>query len=407
MSDELQHIERIAGLITKYNRDSITEQEYQELMTWCDLSDVNRQLFERLSDPNYLSDKLKELPNMRSLKEAGWQKVITAISAEGEEPYAGFIIPARRRIWRHYVVAASVVALFGLGVWSYTKYFSVAKTNTLSVLASDFKNDVKPGGTKAVLTLSDGSTVVLDSTGSGTVAQQGSAKIVRLDKGRLAYKTVNENSGEITYNTLTTPAAGQFSVTLPDGSKVWLNNASSLRYPVAFTGKTREVELKGEAYFEIARNAAQPFKVKVGAMLVDVLGTTFNIAAYGDESHIRTTLLTGGVRVSEGAANTLLKPGEQVRVSPEGKFSAPQEVDADGVIAWKNGLFHFERADIHTVMRMLARWYDVEVQYEGPATSRLFGGDIERKLNLSEVLEILQKNQVHFTIEGKKITVRN
>jgi len=407
MSEELQHIEKIAGLVIKYNRDSITEQEYQELMAWRDSSDSNRRLFERLSAPNYLEDKLNELPDMQSFKEAGWDKVMAAITADGEETYAGIVIPTRRRIWRRYAIAASVAAVMAVGVWYYMKYSSVAKTNTLPVLASNFKNDVKPGGNKAVLTLSDGSIVVLDSTGSGTVAQQGSTKIVKLDKGRLAYNAVNRSSEEIAYNTLTTPAAGQFSVTLPDGSKVWLNNASSLRYPVAFTGKTREVELKGEGYFEIARNASQPFKVRVGAMLVDVLGTSFNIAAYGDESHIKTTLLTGGVRVSEGAANMLLKPGEQIQVNPEGKFSFPQEVDADGVVAWKNGLFHFERADIHTVMRMLARWYDVEVVYEGPVSTRQFGGDIQRNLNLTEVLEILQKNQVHFSLEGKKITVRN
>lgn len=410
MSEDLQHIERIAGLIIKYHRDKIRSREYRELMEWCDLSEKNRLLFERLSDPNYLRDKLKELPDMQSLKDAGWEKVITAISAEDEDPYTTAVIPMiRRSSWSRYmVVAASLTGVLTVGAWLYIKYSSDAKTNTPSSLASNFKNDVKPGGDKAVLTLSDGSTVVLDSTAaSGTIAQQGNTKIVKVDNGRLAYSTANQKSEVITYNTLTTPAAGQFQVALPDGSKVWLNNASSLRYPVAFTGKTREVELKGEAYFEIARNAAQPFKVRVGAMLVDVLGTSFNITAYDDESHVRTTLLTGGVRVSEGAASTLLKPGEQVQVNPAGEFSAPQEVDADGVIAWKNGLFHFERADIHTVMRMLARWYDVDIQYEGPATSHLFGGDLQRNLNLSQVLEILARNQVHFSLEGKKITVRN
>ncbi len=406
MSEDLQHIERIAGLIIKYHREKISKREYRELMAWCDLSEANRKLLERLSDPNYLRDKLKVLPDMQSLKEAGWKKIIAAISAEDEDPYTA-VIPASRINWSRYVVAASLAGVLAVGVWLYVKYSSVAKTNMPLSLASNFKNDVKPGSDKALLTLSDGSTVVLDSIGSGTIAQQGNTKIVKVDNGRLAYNALNEKPGEITYNTLTTPAAGQFQVALPDGSKVWLNNASSLRYPVAFTGKVREVELKGEAYFEIAHNAAQPFKVRVGTMLVDVLGTSFNIAAYEDESHVKTTLLTGGVRVSEGAVNTLLKPGEQVQVNAAGEFSAPQEVDAEGVIAWKNGLFHFERADIHTVMKMLARWYDVDVFYEGPVTSHLFGGDLQRNLNLSQVLEILQKNQVHFSLEGKKITVRN
>ncbi|HEX9511263.1 MAG TPA: FecR domain-containing protein [Puia sp.] len=406
MSEDLQYIERIAGLIIKYHREKISSREYRELMAWCDLSEANRQLFERLSDSNYLRDKLKVLPDLQSLKEAGWEKVIAAISAEDEDPYTA-VIPARRINWSRYMVAASLAGVLAVGVWLYVKYSSVTKTNTPASFVSNFKNDVKPGGDKARLTLSDGSTVVLDSTGSGTIAQQGNTKIVKVDNGRLAYNALNEKPAEITYNILTTPAAGQFQVVLPDGSKVWLNNASSLRYPVAFTGRVREVELKGEAYFEIARNAAQPFKVRVGTMLVDVLGTSFNIAAYEDESHVKTTLLTGGVRVSEGTANALLKPGEQVQVNAAGEFSAPQEVDADGVIAWKNGLFHFERADIRTVMKMLARWYDVDILYEGPVTNRLFGGDIQRNLSLSQVLEILQRNQVHFSLEGRRIMVRN
>jgi len=262
---------------------------------------------------------------------------------------------------------------------------SVIATNTAPAKVTHLKNDAAPGGDKAILTLSDGSTFVLNSTGNGTIALQGATNIVKVDNGKLAYNTLKEKPGEVTYNTLTTPAAGQFQVALPDGSKVWLSNASSLRYPVAFTGKGREVELKGEAYFEIAHNAAMPFTVKVGEkMLVNVLGTSFNIAAYGDESQVKTTLLTGAVRVSEGSANALLKPGEQVQVNSEGAFSTPKEVDADRVIAWKNGLFHFEKADVRTVMRMLARWYDVEVYYE----------DCHR---------ILQGNQVHIsTLKGGK-----
>ena len=406
MSEDLKHIERVAGLIIKYHREKISSSEYRELMEWCEQSETNRRLFERLLDPNYVRDKIKELPDIQSLKESGWEKVMAEIGWEDQAAYTP-VVPVRRATWQRYMIAASIATVV-IGGWLYIKYQSVAKTNTSPSIASHLKNDVAPGGDKAILTLSDGSTVVLDSTGNGTIAHQGATNIVKVDNGRLAYNALNEKPGEVTYNTLTTPAAGQFQVALPDGSKVWLNNASSLRYPVAFTGKDREVELKGEAYFEIAHNPAMPFKVKVGEkMLVNVLGTSFNIAAYGDESQVKTTLLTGAVRVSEGAANALLKPGEQVQVNEEGAISAPKEVDADGVIAWKNGLFHFERADVRTVMRMLARWYDVEVVYEGPVTSRLFGGDIQRNLNLSQVLEILQRNQVHFSLEGRRITVRN
>jgi ferric-dicitrate binding protein FerR (iron transport regulator) len=185
-----------------------------------------------------------------------------------------------------------------------------------------------------------------------------------------------------------------------------LNNASSLRYPIAFTGKTREVELKGEAYFEIAPNARQPFKVRTGETLVDVLGTSFNIAAYSDENNVKTTLLSGGNRVSNGDTRVVLKPGEQAHVNGTGKLNILKNVDVDGVVAWKNGWFHFDHAYLKTVMRMLSRWYDVGVIYEGAVPDREFGGDIQRNLNLSQVLEILQKNQIHFNLEGKKITVR-
>lgn len=411
MSEDLKHIERIAGLIIKYHREQISSREYRELMAWCDSSEANRRLFEKLSDPDYVRDKLKELPDIQSLKKAGWEKLLHNISAEDEDVYSGEMsvvaTPVKRIPWQRIMIAASLAGVIAVGGWLYIKSRPINKANAIPAVASQLKNDVAPGGDKAILTLADGATVVLDSAGNGTIARQGATNIVKLANGKLAYNAFNEKPGEMTYNSLTTPAAGQFQLTLPDGSKVWLNNASSLRYPVAFTGKGREVELKGEAYFEVAHNAAMPFKVKVGGMLVDVLGTSFNITAYGDEPHVRTTLLTGAVRVAEGAITALLKPGEQVQVDAAGQFGKPQEVDAEGVIAWKNGLFHFERADIRTVMRMLARWYDVEVVYEGPVPTRLFGGDIQRNLNLSQVLEILQRNQVHFSLEGRRITVRD
>jgi len=408
MDELLKDAGRIQELIIKYkyNRENISDLEYRELMAWRDSSEGEANHFVELSDRNYLQEKSKTLSNLQSAKERTWEKVDDIILGDPEAHITPILL--RHNSWKPYMIAASLVGLIVTAGWLYIKYQSVATTNTTPVIAAHLKNDVAPGGNKATLTLSDGSIVMLDSPGNGTIARQGATNIVKVDNGKLAYNAVNEKPGEVTYNTLTTPAAGQFQLALPDGSKVWLNNASSLRYPVAFTGKAREVELKGEAYFEVAHNATLPFRVKVGSgMLVNVLGTSFNIAAYGDESQVKTTLLTGAVRVSEGSASALLKPGEQVQVNTEGVFSVPKEVDADGVIAWKNGLFHFERSDIRAVMRMLARWYNVDVVYEGPVTDRLFGGDIQRNLNLSQVLEILQRNQVHFSLEGRRITVRN
>jgi ferric-dicitrate binding protein FerR (iron transport regulator) len=406
MSDEFNYIERIAGLIIKYHRGEISESEYSELVKWRDQSEGNRKLFDKLFDPGYVRDEIKGFPDIQALKKEGWEKVLNTIEEEDASIYP--IAPKRIIHRTRYFIAASVAGLLVAGIWLYTKSRPATKPDlSVPALASNFKNDVAPGGNKAVLTLSDGSHVVLDSAEKGTIANQGVAHVVKLGDGQLAYKSGGtEEAASLAYNTLTTPAAGEFQVTLPDGSKVWLNNASSLRYPVAFTGKTREVELKGEAYFEIAPNAHQPFKVKVGETLVDVLGTSFNISAYADENNIKTTLLSGSVRVSDADVRTVLKPGEQAQVNEAGKMKVLKDVDVDGVVAWKNGWFHFEHADLRTVMRMLARWYDVDVVYEGQISDREFGGDIERKLNLSQVLEILQKNQVRFEIDGKKITVR-
>jgi len=403
MSEDIKYIERIAALITAHIRGTLSEEEALELKVWCAQSAANQALFDKLSDPEYVKDNIKDLPDMQALKATGWDRLDSRLSVEDPE-WQG--TPVRRVNWRRFLIAASLLGVTLVGTLLYMRSRHDTGVVTSAPIASRIKNDVAPGGNKAVLTLSDGSSVVLDKAEMGAIANQGAARVMKLDEGKLAYNILTEKPMELVYNTLTTPAAGQFQVLLPDGSKVWLNNASSLRYPVAFTGKDREVELKGEAYFEIAPNSRQPFKVKVDDMLVDVLGTSFNISAYTDESAIKTTLLTGAVRVSKGDAKTLLKPNEQVQLNETGKLSVLKDVDVDAEVAWRSNLFHFDRADIKTVMRVLARWYDLDVRYEGPVTDHEFGGYIERGLNLSQVLEILQKNQVHFDLDGRKLTVR-
>src|SRR6266568_9485649 len=184
MSEDLRYIEKVAGLIIKYHRDNISSSEYQELMEWCNQSEANRRLFERLTDPNYIRDKLRDLPDIQSLKEASWQKVISAISTEDQDLHANATIPARRTQWQRYLAAASLAGIIGIGGWLFIKYQSASKTNTPPSIASHLKNDVAPGGDKAILTLSDGSTVVLDSTGNGTIAHQGATNIVKVDNGR-------------------------------------------------------------------------------------------------------------------------------------------------------------------------------------------------------------------------------
>ncbi|HZE85569.1 MAG TPA: FecR domain-containing protein, partial [Puia sp.] len=260
------------------------------------------------------------------------------------------------------------------------------------------------------LTLSNGSQIALDGNDKGIIAYQGNARIEQPGKGRLEYNAINKSPGRVIYNTLTTPRAAQFQVLLPDGSRVWLNSSSTLRYPAAFAGKAREVELKGEAYFEVSHNSAAPFIVKVcnsrNDLIVQALGTRFNIMAYDNESNIRTTLLSGQVNINKGGAPKELKPGQQAQLDSSGKLHISEDLSEGKVTAWKDGNFYFERADIQTVMRALARWYDVEVEYNGNIIyQNRFVGLVSRNTDLSKVLDFLRQSGIHLNIEGRKIIV--
>jgi len=267
------------------------------------------------------------------------------------------------------------------------------------------KNDVAPGGNKAVLTLADGSTISLDDAQNGSLTQQGNMKVVKLN-GKLAYESTGSQSQQTLYNSIATPRGGQFQVTLPDGTQVWLNAASSIRYPTAFTGSARKVELAGEAYFEVAQNAKMPFIVQVQHAEVHVLGTHFDVMAYKEEEMLKATLLEGSIRFTSGSNSNILKPGQQSRLMPDGRVSVENDVNLDEVVAWKNGVFHFESAGIESVMRQLSRWYDVEVVYQRPPGSGSFHADMPKNTNLSMALKALElTGKVHFQIEGKKVIV--
>jgi len=310
--------------------------------------------------------------------------------------------PSRIRKILPYAAAAALIAFAVTGLI----YFFQPAAPGAQPLSEGVPYQVMPGGNKAILTLADGSRITLDSTGNGAIASQGNVQVIKLDSGQLAYNAAREGvDGEIRYNTLATPRGGQFRIILPDGSKVWLNAASSLRFPTAFTGKERDVQLTGEAYFEIAQNPGQPFKVNVKGMMVQVLGTHFNIMAYDDEMNIQTTLLEGAVKVNKGTQAVQLKPGQQAQLNAKGSMSVNENVDVEGVVAWKNGYFHFNHESLEGVMRQVGRWYDAEITYEGAIPEREFGGKIGRGSNIKDVLTILELSNVHFRIEGKKIIV--
>jgi len=272
------------------------------------------------------------------------------------------------------------------------------------------KNDVAPGGNKALLTLADGSKIVLNDAKSGLLARQGQTKLNKAKDDQLVYEApVASDAGSIlTYNTITTPKGGQFQVVLSDGSKVWLNASSSITFPTSFTKKERRISITGEVYFEISKNKNLPFKVESGQQTVEVLGTHFNINAYSDEKSIKTTLVEGSVKVFSANKVVILKPEQQSDFLKTGSGEINiNTVDTDDILAWKNGNFVFEGADIPFIMRQAARWYNVTIKYEGNVSKRHFTGSISRNVNLSELLKMLKYTGVNFEIEDQTIIVRS
>jgi ferric-dicitrate binding protein FerR (iron transport regulator) len=282
--------------------------------------------------------------------------------------------------------------------------------------------DIQPGGDKAVLTLADGSTIALDSAHTGQLAQQGNARVLKLAGGRLKYNAPDENANgngngqhaAVAYSVLSTPKGGQYRLTLPDGSQVWLNAASSIRYPTAFTGADREVEITGEAYLEIAKDPSMPFRVKTvnhlgdaDPMTIEVLGTHFNVNAYSDEDAIRTTLLEGSVKIRKELQSGLLKPGQQAQLQPTGEIRWIPDADVEQAIAWKNGVFEFDGIELAAIMRQISRWYDVPVEYEGTIPTEAFTGRVSRNTTLSGVLKILKLSGIELTVSNNKIIVRS
>lgn len=356
------------------------------------LNHEQRNAFERLLH----SDDAKQ--ELHEQLDASLQAV-SPIEADATQAYVytqidttGRSVISLRRWWW---AAASILVLLAVGFLYWTQITHQPGTTRVA--------DIQPGGNGAVLTLADGSKVVLDSLGNGVVATQNGVKVV-MQNGQLSYS--GEGSGPLAYNTMSTPKGRMFQLILPDGSKAWLNAASTLRYPVRFSGKERVVEVSGEVYFEIARNSVQPFRVEINNKItVEVLGTSFNINAYENERSSYATLLEGSVRVLHGKASKILKPGQQMQITTAG-LKVIHNVDADKVMAWKNGLFNFEGAAFEDVMRQLERWYNIEVVYETKPPAIRFVGEMDKNLSLNDLLEILKKSNVHFRVEeGRKLVV--
>lgn len=310
------------------------------------------------------------------------------------------VVPVYRRM-AGWAVAAAVLTVIA-GVW----LLVVRKApQGMAPLAERYRNDILPGHHAAVLTLAGGKTVVLNESAPKDIGRQGTAEVLN-DSGALVYRAETGKTAELLYNTLTTQKGNQYHVTLPDGTRVWLNAVSSITYPTAFTGKERRVTISGEAYFEVMKNQQQPFIVQEGGVSVQVLGTSFDVNGYGDEAALKTTLVEGKVRVGKGTAGSVLEPGQQAIIpSGEDAISIDHNPDIDAVLAWKNGTFAFKDAGITAIMQQVQRWYDVEVVYEANITKH-FVADIPRNVPLSQLLQLLEATgQVHFRIEGKKVFV--
>lgn len=303
--------------------------------------------------------------------------------------------------FRRIAIAASIIGLIASGTHL---VMYVLKKESKKISVHNFKNDVSPGSNKATLTLADGSSIILDDAQDGAITQQGGAKVIKIGD-KVSYHSTCKIS-EVEYNTITTPRGGQYQVELPDGSRVWINAASSLRFPTAFTGNERRVEINGEAYFEVAKNKSMPFIVKMNGAEVQVLGTHFNIMAYDDEGIVNTTLLEGSVKFVSGDKISILKPNQQSQLSKDGQVKLVNDVDIDKVMAWKNGLFVFDNSDLETVMRQLSRWYDIDVVYRTRNVATSFVGEIPRTSKLSDILKVFElTSKLRFEIAGKKVIV--
>lgn len=303
------------------------------------------------------------------------------------------------KLWPRIAAVASI--LFFL---SFAFYFFYVQPKAEQKLA--YTKSISPGGNVAVLILADGSRIDLKDAKSGSLAQEGNVVIKKSKDGQLIYDLSKAAStkSEITYNTIETPRSGTYQVILPDGSSVWLNAASKLRFPTTFAKNERKVELKGEAYFEVVKNQEKPFRVLSDHQVIEVLGTHFNVNNYTDEPFTKTTLLQGSIKVSTGSASKIIKPGQQSILDAGGKIDVIS-VNTEQVIAWKNGLFSFKRADLETVMRQISRWYNVEVTYEGKIPEISFTGKIYRNVNLEEALKSIGYMGLQYTIKDNKVII--
>lgn len=392
---------------TKMTKDRLRTLYHRYLMGTLTIEE-KREWKLALSSPN-----LKHF--LEEIVEEGWdeiskEEIVLMDQTSSDKIFDRVVAMPQKKIrknilWKPIVAAASIFIVAALSLYLYTN-----STQNRPVRPVSHASHIKPGDNKAYLTLANGKKIVLSDAKNGTLVAQNGIQITKTTDGQLVYTvTGNNNSTSSDYNTIETPKGGQYQVRLPDGTNVWLNAASSLRYPSAFKGSERKVELSGEAYFEVAKNKKMPFRVISNTQTVEVLGTHFNVNSYLDEADTKTTLLEGSVRVKRNNSTTavVIRPGQQasVKQNVNDKINVA-EADMEEVMAWKNNYFRFNNENIESVMRKISRWYNVDVEYKGAISDEEFNGTISRSKNIVQVLEMLEGTKsIHFKIEGRRIVV--
>ncbi len=375
--------DRINALITKYFDGTLAEEERAELMGAYNLQSDQ--------EVEWLADSLNE-PDLVK------QRMLFNIRKE--------IFPKTVQ-WRNrplYQFIYAAAALFVITAAGWLFFRSPAKPVATESQARTVK--IKPGSNKAILTLANGGQIVLDQIRPGKMVDQDGVRVLKTKEGQVVFTVIANTGIKPQLSTISTPKGGQYEVVLPDGTKIWLNSASSIQFPTAFTGKERMVSLQGEAYFEVAKNKDMPFKVKTDFQEIEVLGTHFNVMAYDNESSIKTTLLEGSVRISSEEGRALLKPGQQAELNKSNSHLSVQQVATKAAVAWKDGVFMFAHEDMRSILNKLSRWYDVEVIYKNTSTDHRYSGNISRFEHVTEVLRTMEMTgTVHFEIKGRRIYV--
>ena len=396
----------IKKLFQKYIDNGCSPVEIEMLLRYFSDAENEDLLKSLIKKESTFNDEIMNDSDHSVLLNETYEKIKSAITRNKRQNQA-IVVPFYKQIW--FRAAAVVVFLFLTGATAFF-YFNRQQDKVIAHIEEIHQDkDIQPGKNSAVLTLSNGTQILLDSAVNGALAQQGNMRVLKFN-GRIAYKADEGNSNvKPVYNTITTTRGNEYLLILADGTKAWLNAASSIHFPTAFSGNERKVEITGEVYFEVAHDRSKPFKVEFSNATgekgeVEVLGTHFDLNAYPDETNIKTTLLQGSVKVSQSDKIQMLSPGQQAIISSD-KITLKKDIDVAQITAWKNGYFLFNNTDIQSIMRQVSRWYDIDVSFEGKIPSDGFTGKILRNVPLSKFLKVLEMNDVKVRRDGRNVTV--